>query len=76
MRMRWAGYSAHLEEIRNAYTILDGMPEWKRALERHRRRFEDNISMDFKECLNWIYVAQDRVQWRVLVNTAMNLPVL
>jgi hypothetical protein len=25
--------------------------------------------------MNWIYLAQDRDQWRALVNTVMNVPV-
>jgi hypothetical protein len=37
----------------------------------------DNIKMDFKEIgrdgIDWIYLAEDRGQWRALVNTVMNL---
>jgi len=37
----------------------------------------DNIKMDTKEIgaevMDWIYLAQDRVQRRALVNTVMNL---
>jgi hypothetical protein len=35
-----------MEEIRNAYNILDGEPEGKRPLRRHRRGWKDNIRMD------------------------------
>jgi hypothetical protein len=45
-------------EKRNAYRFLVGKPEGKRSLERPRRRWEDNIKMD------WIDLAQDRDQWR------------
>jgi hypothetical protein len=31
-RMRWAGHVARIEEKRNAYRILVGMPEGKRPL--------------------------------------------
>jgi hypothetical protein len=35
--------------------------------------------MDLREIgidgANWIRLAQDRVQWRAIVNTVMNLPV-
>jgi hypothetical protein len=31
-RMRWAGYVAHMREIRNEYEILFGDPEAKRPL--------------------------------------------
>jgi hypothetical protein len=44
-----------------------------------RRRWEDNIRMDLREIgwggMDWIDLAQDRDQWRVLVNTVMNLRV-
>jgi hypothetical protein len=60
MRMRWAGHVACMEE-RSVYRILVGRPEGKRPLERSRRRWEDNIKMDFKEIgidgLNWIQLA-------------------
>jgi hypothetical protein len=56
---------------------LDREPEGKRPLERHRRRWEANIRTDIKEIVweivNWIHLAQDRDQWRAVVNTVMNL---
>jgi hypothetical protein len=36
-------------EKRNAYGILVGKPEWKRPLGRPRRRWVDNIKIDFRE---------------------------
>jgi hypothetical protein len=42
-------------EMRNAYTILVGKPEWKRQLGRPRSRWEDNIKMDLRElCLEGV----------------------
>jgi hypothetical protein len=35
--------------MRNAYKIVVEKPEGKRALERCRRRWEDNIRMDLRE---------------------------
>jgi hypothetical protein len=39
----------------------------------------DNIKMDLGEIgfggVDWIGLAQDRDQWRTLVNTVINLPV-
>jgi hypothetical protein len=66
-------------EKRYAYGILVGKPEGKRPLGRPRRRWEDNIRMDLREIgwrgMDWIDLAQDRDQWKALVNTAMNLRV-
>jgi hypothetical protein len=66
-------------EKRNAYRILVGKPEGKRPLGRPRRRWEDYIRMDLREVgwvgMDWIDLAQDRDQWRVSVNTVMNLRV-
>jgi transposase len=63
------------EEGRGVYRILVGRPEGERPLGRPRRRWEDNIKMDLREIgidgVNWIQLAQDRVQWRVCVNTVM-----
>jgi hypothetical protein len=40
----------------------------------------DNIKVDVREIgwdgVDWIDMAQDRVQWRALVNTVLNLWVL
>jgi hypothetical protein len=58
---------------------LVGNPEGKRPLGRPRRRWEDNVKMVFREIgwdgMDWIDLAQDRDQWRALVNTVMNLRV-
>jgi hypothetical protein len=43
--------------------------EGKRPLVRARCRWEGNI----RERADWMHVTQDRYQWRVLVNTVMNL---
>jgi hypothetical protein len=61
-------------EKRNAFRILVGKPEGKRPLGRPRRRWVDNIKMDLRE-MDWIDLAQDRDQWRALVNTVMNFRV-
>jgi hypothetical protein len=62
-----------------AYRVLVGRPEGKRPLGRPRRTWEDNIKMDLRDIgidrANWIWLAQDSVQWRAFVNTVMNLRV-
>jgi hypothetical protein len=44
-----------------------------------RRRWEDNIKMDFQEVgcesIDCFYLAQDRDRWRALVNAVINLRV-
>jgi hypothetical protein len=58
---------------------LAGKPEGKIQLGRTRCRWEDNIKMDLREVgwggMDWIHLAQDRDQWRALVNMVMNLQV-
>jgi hypothetical protein len=44
--MRWAGHVARMGERRGVYSVLMGKPEGKRALGRHRPRWEGNIKMD------------------------------
>jgi hypothetical protein len=54
-------------------------PEERRPLERLRRRWEDNIRMDFREagcgCVDWMELAQDRDWCLALVSAVMNLRV-
>jgi hypothetical protein len=63
---------------RSAYRILVGKPEGKRPLGRSRRRWEDT-KIDLRGIgwggMDWVHLAQDRYQWRALVNTVMNLRV-
>ena len=53
-------------------------PEGKRPLGRPRRRWEDNIKMNFREVGcdpgDWLDVAEDReqLQWRAYVRAVMN----
>jgi hypothetical protein len=79
-RMRWTGHVARMgRRGMYVYRMLVGKPEGERSLGRPRRRWEDNIRMDLRE-IGWggmdlIDLAQDRDQWRALVNTVMNLRV-
>jgi hypothetical protein len=58
-------------EKRNPYRIMVGKPQG-----RTRCRWVDNIKMNLSEIrwdgIDWIDLAQDRNQWRALVNTVMN----
>jgi hypothetical protein len=52
-----------------------GKPEGGRLLGRPRLRWMDNIKMDLRETgwrgMDWIDLAQNRDQWRALVNTVL-----
>jgi hypothetical protein len=65
-RTRWAGHVARMGSKMNVYRILVGKPEVKRPLRRPRRRWVDNIKMDFVEIgwggMDWIDLTQDRDQ--------------
>jgi hypothetical protein len=49
----------------NLYKISVGKPE--------RRDHSEDLSVDGRIILKWINLAEDRGQWRALVNTLMNL---
>jgi hypothetical protein len=58
---------------------LVGKPEGKIPLGRPRRRWEDNIRKKLREIrwegVDWMHMAQNRVQLLALVNTVMNFRV-
>jgi hypothetical protein len=59
--------------------FIVGKPEGKRPLGRSRFKWVDNNKMDLKETewegMDWIDLAQDRDQWRAVVNAVMSLRV-
>jgi hypothetical protein len=61
-KMRWAGYTAYMGEMRNASKIFIGKPEGKRSLERSRCRTENITKMNLREVgfqsVDWIHLAQ------------------
>jgi hypothetical protein len=69
---RWEGHVARMGTKRNAYTILVVKPEGKRPLGGPKRMWVDNIKTDLREVgwdgMDWIDLAEDRDQWRALVN--------
>jgi hypothetical protein len=56
-----------------------GKPEGKESLKRPRRRWENNVKMKFGETgwgdMDRIHLAQDRDQWRDIVNTVIDVRV-
>jgi hypothetical protein len=76
--MIWARNVARMGDMRNAYTILVGTLEEYKPHGRPRNRWKDNITINIVECskdVEWIQLAQDRDQWRALLNPIMNLRV-
>jgi len=59
--------------------VLMGKPEGKRPLWIPRRRWEDNIKLDFRDAgrvgMDSIDLVQDSDRWWALVNAVMNLQV-
>jgi len=47
------GRVARVGEMRRAYKILIGKPEWKRQVRRLRYGWEDNIRLDLSE-IGWV----------------------
>jgi hypothetical protein len=76
-RLKCAGNVAWMGAKRNTYRIFVGKSERKRPLGRPRHRWVNNIKMHLRVIgggvMNWIDLAQDRDQWRALVNPVMNL---
>ena len=71
------GHVARMGKGRGVCKVLVWKPEGKRPLGRPRRRWEDNIKMDFQEVgcggMVWMELAQDRDRWRALVSAVRNL---
>jgi hypothetical protein len=65
-------FSTHERE--NEYRISVGNPEGKISLGRPRLRWVDRREIGWGG-MYWIHLAQDRDQWRALVNTVMNLQI-
>ncbi|KDR20390.1 hypothetical protein L798_04924, partial [Zootermopsis nevadensis] len=72
-RMRWTGHVARMDGTRGVHQVLVGKPEG-----RPRLRWEDNVRQDLWEIGvegDWILLAQDKVRWRALVSSVMNIRV-
>jgi hypothetical protein len=48
-KMRWAGHVTRMGDRRVSYTVFVGKPEGRIQLGRNRRRWENNIKMEFSE---------------------------
>jgi hypothetical protein len=74
---RWSHFVRNVLNHLPDYT--ESQPKGKRPLGRRRGRRVDNINMDFRgrgwDGVDWIDMAQDRDQWRTLVNTVLKLRV-
>jgi hypothetical protein len=78
-RMRWAGHVERMGARRSVYRVLVGKPEGKRPFGRPRRRWENNIKMEFQDVrcggTDGIDLSQDRNRWRAVVNAVISLRV-
>jgi hypothetical protein len=76
-KVRWVGHVACMAKGRGICRVLVRRPRGKKPLGRPRHRWEDNIKIGPRETgingVNWIQLAQDRVQWQAFVNMVMNL---
>jgi hypothetical protein len=74
--MRWEGHVARMREM--TANVSKNL-KWRYHSEELGARWEDNIRMDLREIVgggvDWMHLAQDRNQWRDVVNTVMNLRV-
>jgi hypothetical protein len=81
-RMKWVGHVARMGAGRKVYRVLVEKSEGKGQLGRLRCRWEDGFRMDLRDIgwggggAEWIWLAQDRDLWCVVVNAVMNLQVL
>jgi hypothetical protein len=69
--MKWSEHVVQIREKRITYRILLAKP-----LGRLRLRWVDNIKINLREIewsiTDWFDLAQDKDQWRALLNTVMN----
>lgn len=63
-----------MKERINTYKTLIGISEGKEIFGRPKRRQENNIKIGSRDNVgdDSIHVSQDRIQYRALMNTAMN----
>jgi hypothetical protein len=71
--MKWDDHVARMGERREMHIMF-----WMENLQR-RDHLEYNVGMHNKEIgwegVDWLHLAQDRDQWRALLNTVTNLRV-
>jgi hypothetical protein len=76
-RMRWVGHVACMGEGRKVYRVLVGKPEGKTPLGGRgvdgRMGLEGILGRLAWSGMEWIHLAQNREQWRAIVNAVMNL---
>jgi hypothetical protein len=65
-------------EDKSAFKILTEKLTGKRSLERPRRKWENNVRINFKEIFvytrNWVDLAQDSDYWKAALNPGFHKP--
>jgi hypothetical protein len=76
-RMGWVLNVPCMDDMANACRILVGNSQGKIPVGGPRRRWEDNVKMDLKgigcKDVDWVQLAEYRVQWWALGNTLISL---
>jgi hypothetical protein len=60
--------------IRNAYTLLVGTPRRNKPSGMSQLRCKDNIKLDLRDRMGrmgWRYLAQEREEWKSIMNMVM-----
>jgi len=76
--MRWTPHVACMREMRSSYNIFvaKSLRKIRAPLWSFTRRWEGNIKIFRKDIwceeIDWVHLAQNRIQWRVLANMAGN----
>jgi hypothetical protein len=68
-RLEWLGHVARMEEIRMVKRVFEGRPGGRRKIDRHRKRWLDDIEEDLglMKVKRWRKKATEREVWAKIV---------
>lgn len=75
-RIRWLGHLVRMDDSRKQKRTFNGNPESTRTRGRPRIRWIDGVTNDIQKLnvQNWRNAAQDRTEWRQIVQKAKSYP--